>query len=437
MKSKKIIALIVLCFTSISFTTQAQIPHKGEVLSQWKEGYLDLHHINIGRGNVAYYILPDGTTILFDAGEQEPTDPRTLSRRNSSIRPNDSKRAYEWIAHYINQVAPQGRKAVINYAILSHYHDDHMGAWYEAAPRSSKAEYRLTGITGVAELIPIEVLLDRGYNFPYDFKSKALEDSMKKNPVTYKYWRGMDNYFSFVNQREKEKLMTTRLIPGSASQLGLKYDAAHYPDFFVRGIKSNGRIWTGKDTTTTEQFTSFKPGDPSTYPSENACSQVITINYGKFRYYTGGDIPGNVQYGQSSWMDVETPVSKAIGAVDVTTMDHHGNRDALNENLVRTLRPRVWIEQVWSADHPGHEVLIRATTPYLYPGPRDLFATNMLQANKDVIGPLIDRSYKSTQGHILVRVLPGGNIYYVIILDDSIEELVVKDVFGPYEVSNK
>ena len=164
---------------------------------------------------------------------------------------------------------------------------------------------------------------------------------------------------------------------------------------------------------------------------------MILISYGNFKYYTGGDIPGNVQYGQAPWMDVETPVSKSIGAVDVATMDHHGNRDALNENFVRTLRPRVWIEQVWSSDHPGHEVLIRATTPYLYPGPRDLFATNMLQVNKDVIGPLVDRSYKSTQGHILVRVLPGGTSYYVIILDDNVESIVVKDVFGPYEVNAK
>jgi hypothetical protein len=218
----------------------------------------------------------------------------------------------------------------------------------------------------------------------------------------------MDNYFSFVNQREKEKLITTRLTPGRQLQLRLKYDAAHYPDFLFVELNLMDAFGQEKDITTTEQFTLFKPGDPSTYPTENACSQVITINYGNFKYYTGGDIPGNVQYGQSSWMDVETPVSKAIGAVDVATMDHHGNRDVLNENLVRTLRPRVWIEQVWSADHPGHEVLIRATTPYLYPGPRDLFATNMLQANKDVIGPLIDRSYKSTQGHILYEFCLEG-----------------------------
>jgi len=435
MRSKLFYLVLAFCCTISVTVVYSQVPRKGESLPPWQEGLLDLHHINIGRGNVAYYIFPDGTTMLFDAGEQEATT--TESRRRSSIHPNGSRRAYEWIAHYINQVTPQGRNPVIHYAILSHYHDDHMGSWYETAPKSAKGDYRLTGITGVAELIPIVVLLDRGYNFPYDFKSKALEDSMKKNPVTYKYWMGMDNYFRFVRQREKDKLLTTTVQAGSITQLRMRYKPSAYPNFFVRGIKSNGRIWTGKDTSTFNQFPIFKEGDPTTFPTENACSQVITINYGNFRYYTGGDIPGNIQYGQSPWMDIETPVSKAVGAVDVATMNHHGNRDALNENFVRTLRPRIWVEQVWSADHPGHEVLIRATTPYLYPGPRDIFSTNMLQANKDVIGPLVDRAYKSTQGHILVRVLPGGNTYYVIILDDSIEELVVKDVFGPYEVSKK
>ena len=46
-----------------------------------------------------------------------------------------------------------------------------------------------------------------------------------------------------------------------------------------------------------------------------------------------------------------------------------------------------------------------------------------------VIGPLIDRSYKSQQGHIVVRVLPGGKNYYVIILDDSTADMPVKNIF--------
>lgn len=418
----------------------SQILKIGDTAVNWKEGYLDLHHINTGRGSAAYYVFPDGTSMLFDAGEQDPTDPRTFSARNSVIRPNNSKRAYEWITHYIKQVAPANRKAIINYAVLTHFHEDHMGSYYENAPRSAKGDYVLTGMAGVAELLPIETLLDRGYpayNIPYDMKSPAFRERLKENPSTYSYWKTMNNYFSFVNQRDKEKTVTGNVQAGSRSQIRMKYNGTAYPGFYVRSVKSNGKIWTGKDTGVIEHFPMFRADDPKTHPTENALSQVITINYGNFVYYTGGDIPGNIGYGQPVWMDMETPVAKAVGAVDIATMDHHGNRDALNEFMVKTLRPRVWIEQVWSSDHPGHEVLIRSTTPFLYDGPRDLFATNMLQPNKDVIGPLIDRSYKSQQGHILVRVLPGGNSYYVVILDDSKEKLVVKEVFGPYEVQPK
>ncbi len=134
---------------------------------------------------------------------------------------------------------------------------------------------------------------------------------------------------------------------------------------------------------------------------------------------------------------METPIAKAIGEVDVAIMDHHGNRDAMNETFVKTLKPRVWIGQTWSADHPGREVLLRMTTTYLYPDQRDLFSTNMLEANRLVIGPLIDRSYKSQQGHIVVRVMPGGQSYYVVILDDTRRDMPVKAVFGPYTSKGK
>ena len=42
-------------------------------LSPWTEGMLDLHHINTGRGDAAFHIFPDGTTMLLDAGELDPT----------------------------------------------------------------------------------------------------------------------------------------------------------------------------------------------------------------------------------------------------------------------------------------------------------------------------------------------------------------------------
>jgi hypothetical protein len=118
-------------------------------------------------------------------------------------------------------------------------------------------------------------------------------------------------------------------------------------------------------------------------------------------------------------------------------MDHHGNRDAHNEFNIKTLKPRVWIQQTWSSDHPGHEVLRRVTSKYLYPGPRDLFATNILEANKLVIGPFLEQSYKSMDGHIVVRVMPGGAEYYVIILNDENETHEIWSVHGPYQTKIK
>ena len=56
----------------------------------------------------------------------------------------------------------------------------------------------------------------------------------------------------------------------------------------------------------------------------------------------------------------------------------------------------------------------------------------MIEANRIVIGPMLDR-LAASQGHVVVRVSPGGATYRVIVLDDSAETYAVKSVHGPYE----
>jgi hypothetical protein len=72
------------------------------------------------------------------------------------------------------------------------------------------------------------------------------------------------------------------------------------------------------------------------------------------------------------------------------------------------------------------------TSTYLYPGDRDLFATNMLEANKQVIGPSLENAYRSTEGHIVVRVMEGGASYMVYVLNDNNQRREVIRTFGPY-----
>lgn len=428
-------AVLLFCFSVKAQDTNV-IAEAGRSLPAWQKGFLDLHHINTGRGSAAFFIFPDGTTMLLDAGELSPLDSRTFTPRNSVIKPNYTKRPYEWIIHYIKQVAPLKEKTTIDYALITHFHDDHFGAWYPGAPAASSNKFLLTGITGVGELLPVRTLIDRGYpdyNYPYDMK----RFSSQYGGGEIEFGHTMKNYFEFIEEKQQKGMKVAGLKAGSRGQIKLLYDERSSPSFYVQNIKSNQWIWTGRDSSVVQHFPAPDTADRRTFPDENSLSLAIAIHYGPFTYYTGGDNPGNIFFNDNPLRDVETSIAGSVGEVDIATMDHHGNRDAVNEFMVRTMKPRVWIGQSWSADHPGHEVLLRMASTYLYDGPRDLFCTNMLEANKYVIGPLIDRVYKSQQGHIVVRVLPGGKEYYVIILDDSRADIPVKDVFGPYMSKNK
>jgi len=430
-KTVQILFIISFLVTTLSY---GQVATVGKPLPVWQNGFLDLHHINTGRGNAAFYILPDGTTMLLDAGELSPLDKRTFTPRNAMIHPDYSKFPYEWIVHYIKNVSASDPR--IDYALLTHFHDDHFGAWYPNAPLSSSGNFLLTGITGVGDSLPVGILIDRGYpfyNYPYNLKYKAAQYGGGE----IEFGKTMDNYFHFITDKQKQGMKMASLKAGSRSQLRLLHEEKKYPSFYIQNIKSNQWIWTGKDSTVFNQFPSYDSTKKETWPDENSLSLALVIHYGPFSYYTGGDNPGTIFFNDNPLRNVETPIAKAIGEVDIATMDHHGNRDAVNEFLVKTMKPRVWIGPSWSADHPGHEVLLRMASTYLYDGLRDLFSTNMLDANKNVIGPLIDRVYKSQQGHIVVRVLPGGKEYYIIILDDNRADMLVKEIFGPYYSKQK
>ncbi|WP_229312264.1 ComEC/Rec2 family competence protein [Larkinella punicea] len=392
----------------------------GQPLPVWQEGYLDIHQINTGRGNSAFLILPDGTTALIDAGELDLTDPRTTSPRNTPARPNADRHAGEWIARYARKAQSFRSDPAIDYAIMTHFHDDHMGA-PSSASKKSAGGYLLTGVTEVGEHIPIRTLIDRGwpdYNYPRSFEQDPL----------------VTNYRKFLSwQMQNKALKVERLQAGRNDQIQLLKQPAKYKDRFeIRNLAVNGEIWTGVGSVTRQHFPELKSLPQNQYPNENMCSMALRLSYGKFDYFSGGDIPGVLQFGAPMWHDVETPVARSVGPVEVQLLDHHGNRDSQNGFLLGSLRPRVLVIPVWSSDHPGHDVLARIYSQQVYPGDRDVFATNILEANKLVIGEMLNR-LKSDSGHVLVRVDPGGDTYRVIILEDTDESFRVKAIHGPYQ----
>jgi len=385
-----------------------------ETLSPWTTGTLDIHHINTGKGEAALFILPDGTTLLVDAGYTHRPKPRVTSQR-----PNDSRTPGEWIARYIKAVLPEAANGNLDYALLSHFHGDHIGGVSKNSKLSSSKQYQLDGITMVGEHVPIRKMIDRGwpdYNWP-----KPLE-----NPT-------MENYRKFLQwHTRKDRMTVERFRPGAADQIVLLHNPGSYPEFVIRNIAANGEVWTGNDEQTRQHIPTLESIPPGDGPSENMCSIAFKLTYGEFDYFTGGDLVGVPDEGAPSWHDLETPVARVVGPVEVNELNHHGYLDSQNAFFLATLQPQVHIIQVYAPSHPSPRVLRRLLSTRLYDGPRDIFATNMMEENKVVIGPDLEK-LKSDQGHILVRVAPGGQSYQVIILDDSAESYKVTAVHGPYQ----
>lgn len=398
--------VVVLC----TWETQAQ--RIGELLPPWSSGGLDIHHISTGRGGSALFILPDGTTLLVDAGAQVGESPRF-----AAARPDGSRSPGEWIVRYLNRMLVHDPSPKLDYAFLTHFHSDHMGQVSEDARMSKSGAYKLTGITEVGESIPISLLLDRGWP---DYQYPApLEDPMMKNYRAFLQW-----------QADNRGLRVERFQPARRDQIVLKRRPEPYTNFEVRNLMANGEIWTGLGTVTRRHIPPLENIAAADRPSENMCSAGLRLSYGKFDYFTGGDIPGVPLEGYPSWQDLETPVAQVVGPVEASLLNHHGYIDSQNATFVGTLRPRVWILNVWDSAHPTARVYSRLQSTRIYPGPRDIFATNMHEANRIVVVGLDKMA--SLHGHIVIRVAPGGDTYKVVILDDSTESYKVKAVFGPY-----
>lgn len=74
----------------------------GAPLPAWTSGTLDIHQIATGRGNSALIIMPDGTTLLVDAGAAGDGIPETDPHPDASRPPGQR------IVRYLQRHLPKG-----------------------------------------------------------------------------------------------------------------------------------------------------------------------------------------------------------------------------------------------------------------------------------------------------------------------------------------
>lgn len=401
----------------ISMSTLITAAQNGASFPRWQEGEMEIHHINTGKGEAVFCILPDGTTLLIDAGDMGHKDD---PRRTKAV-PNSSRTPGEWIARYIDGLLPFPEKKRLDYVLLTHFDKDHIGSYTEEQRKIHKeGGYVLSGISEVAEYIPVRKLIDRAYP-DYNYPSPLLG-------------RHIESYRLFVNWHvENERMIAEKFISGKKDQFVLVNNPDKYKELFeIRNIVANGEVWTGVGTETRRHFPDPKDLREGERISENHCSAGIRISYGAFDYFNGGDLVGYRGYNSSEWEDIETPVGKIVGPVEVCEVNHHAWWNAMNANFIAAVRPQVYIMQVWNVSHFGIETLERMQSRKIYAGDRDIFATNTPEISKTYVGAYL-RDLKGGQGHVVVKVHPGGHQYHIYMLDEMRENYTVKSVHGPYE----
>lgn len=396
----------------------------GKALSGWQEGWFEIHSINTGRGESFFYILPDGTTVLIDAAGANPMDEELESHGYplAPARPSSDITSGQVIADYLQHYLPDVSEGRLNYAVVTHFHGDHMGVISEGMPVHPDGGFILAGMTEVGSIIPIDVIIDRG----------NVGNRPSKNYFNVATRSRYDNYIKFLNWSSvKNGTKRVTALAGCLDQIAMVHSSSDHDDFYIRTISSNGNVWNGEEG---GGFTSNLPSDEELMAigsgkgavPENVLSVSMHFKYGPFDWFAGGDC----QYSgrnKFDYYDIETPISKVMAKVEGMKANHHATKLTNSTELLSVLQPDFVIAGTWKDIHPNPSTVER-----FYNASPDVqfYATNTTEGAKAILEEHgIDwTKFAGLQGHVVVKVAPGGKEYRILVLDDSDQEYRVKSI---------
>lgn len=397
------ITFITACLLSLGACCSVNKEGVGNPLPKWKPGYFDVHQISTGRGNVALMVLPDATTMMVDMGDLGPA--RETKKDIMPIMPNASKTPAQWAAKYITRILDEIGRDKVDYALITHFDTDHVGAYFMKDNVLTKS-----GFAEIEDLIHIEKLVDRGHTYP---DAEAL---MKRsgNLVTH--------HLEYLKYRESKGLKYEKFVVGSSEQFNLLNAPKKYPDFKIQNIYASGQLWTGEGLETTD----LVPGEGEEklanekMMNENRNSCTINISYGDFDYHSGGDIQGMKADAPNQWLNIEKTVGEFIKEVDVALANHHSFSDAMFGPFLEATNPQVCIIPGWDYHHPRPSSLSNMLRAGVSAKERDIYSAGLVESNRIRLAE--DGAKIHPSGHIVLRVYKGGKEFQIFVLDDTTTE---------------
>lgn len=388
-----------------------------KTLPSWEEGELEFHVICTGRGESLFMIMPDGTSMLIDAG-----DWNDLWDEMTPAMPDGRYRAGEYIRRYIRKVNPND--SIVDYLMVSHFHNDHTGDTTVRGLPETKGkdpDYVVCGIMEVGEGIRFGKEFDRGYpDYSYPVR---IDDP------------DVDNLRAFLRNEARENgLVQEAFKVGALNQVNMTHNWAKYSDLFsIRNLAANGEVWTGDGTSTVKCY-DLNRKNKTGGQNENTKSLAVRIEYGPFALYTGGDLTGSLLDERGQRFNLEDMVGKVCGHVDVAKLNHHGYRGSTSAGYVGSIDARHYLDPAWDYWHIQPSVMKNIYEGGRYEGHPMVFSTHVFYSHLKEFGnePWF-RVINPEFGHIVVKVDKGGETYRIFVVDARDEEMAVLRECGPFK----
>ena len=239
--------------------------------------------------------------MLIDAASSSVTTNSNSNTTNTGIRSRwdptlTSTRGSQIITDYIRKCMVWTGNSTIDYAVLTHFHNDHFGGYTSSLPKSANSStYSLIGFAEIFDNFKIGTLLDRGYpdyNYPFNMATMADNAPSCSNYINAVKWH-------VANQKFDAAIFKA----GVNNQIVQKYNPAKYPTAKVQNVAVNGEIWTGSGTTTKK----------SKLPYETFITQLVI--------FSGGQLSLEVMFLLFSYV-----ISESSGNVFFVVVPDGGNK---------------------------------------------------------------------------------------------------------------